>query len=167
MAAPAPALGPHGDDVRWRAGIQRAGGGEHDLPVSKMLTTPRQAEVTRNHKVTYAADVQVEVPYRSGPRPLTHKNQWFQFDPPAVSDKVTVIFAPSRPDLGARPGNVHGTFSDLLSLSMILGSMGACLALTVLGVVGAHYIAPIRRFRCGIHPLSSPRSPAPRAWTPP
>ncbi|OIJ90339.1 hypothetical protein BIV25_31970 [Streptomyces sp. MUSC 14] len=34
------------------------------------------------------------------------------------------------------PGNVYGTFSDLLSLGVILGSMGVRLALIVLGVAG-------------------------------
>ncbi|MFE5588092.1 hypothetical protein [Kitasatospora sp. NPDC056531] len=150
LDAALPAFGQHGAEARWESQVRQAGGGQYDLPVSRVLSTPRQMEVMKNQKVQYAADVEVEVPWTSGPRPLTLRDRWF-IGEPVVGDRTEVVYAPTRPDLGARAGVSGGILSDLFGYVALLAGVGACLVLTVSGAGNPELVAGLRRFRPGLH----------------
>ncbi|MFJ9775491.1 hypothetical protein ACIRVF_30305 [Kitasatospora sp. NPDC101157] len=145
-----PAFGHHGAAARWEAQVRQAGGGQYDVPVARVLGTPRQVEVMKNQRVEYGADVEVEVPWTAGPQPLVLKDQRF-IGKPAVGDQVEVLYAQTRPDLGARAGVSGGILSDLLGYVALMAGVGACLVLTVVGAVEAEAVAQLRRFRPGVH----------------
>jgi hypothetical protein len=150
LDAAVPAFGQHGDAARWAAQVHQAGGGPHDLQVTRVLSTPRQIEVMKNHQVEYGADVEIKVPWSSGPGAVTLPNHWF-IGEPTVGTTVSIVYAPTRPDLGARAEVSGGILADLFGFVALLGGMGACVLLTVSGAGAADDLTSLRRFRPGLH----------------
>ncbi|MGA5822026.1 hypothetical protein ACPC54_29685 [Kitasatospora sp. NPDC094028] len=153
-AALVPGVGPWGESARWAEQVREAGGRTHEVTVLRVLGTPSPKNVVRGEVRAYAADVEVDVPFVGGARPVTLRDVTIQGQP-AVGDRTDAFYAPTRPDLGARPpieaSSGVGVFSNTFGVLLLVGGLCACGTLAWAGGQAGRRLATLRRFRPGLH----------------
>jgi hypothetical protein len=113
-AALVQAVGPDGEHGRWVSEVYAAGGGVYEVPIDTVLSEPRTTGANINEVDEYAADLTVTPQFDNGSRKVTLQGAT-TVGKPAKGDTVSVVYAPSRPDLGVRPhGRASTSFFALL-----------------------------------------------------
>ncbi len=112
MAALCQGVGPDGAEGEWLAKAHRAGAGRYELRIDKILGEPRPTDAEVNGADEYASTIAVTVPFLSGPRQVT-VDAVHTSGKPEAGRTVELLYAPDRPDLGARqaPDNDIGSFA--------------------------------------------------------
>ncbi|WP_370152360.1 hypothetical protein [Streptacidiphilus sp. EB129] len=151
IAALAPAFEPHGDNGRLTTQIYQAGGGTHTVTVAQVLSPPKDTDTVVNHQRIYTADIVVDVPFTGHSRALAVRDVAVSGPLLSKGDQVAVLYAPTRPDLGARATGLGDFLGGFFAFGMMIFAVGPCLALTFGGTESDQPIAALRRFQPGLH----------------
>ncbi|MFI1968766.1 hypothetical protein [Streptomyces cinnamoneus] len=94
-------VGHDGAEGAWLAEVSRAGAGNFDVRVEKIVGEPRSTGVEANDTDQYASTVVVTVPFTSGPQQVT-VDDVLTSGMPEEGRTVLLRYVPDRPDLGVR-----------------------------------------------------------------
>jgi hypothetical protein len=150
VAALSPVFEPHGAAGRVTTKIYRAGGGTHTVTVVRVVSPPRDTGVELNHQRLYTSDVLVDVPFADRSRDVAVSGVRIAGPNLAVGDEVQVVYAPTRPDLGAQTTGA-GDLVEIFGFGLLIFCTGPCLGLTIGGATQQRLVSGLRRFRPGLH----------------